>query len=79
MSTFRTSAGLAAIMVGFVTLLLSRQIDGGFWHGFFQGATVALMVLGAFFVGSGIWPRRRADGDEQEHWLPSRDGSGDGR
>ncbi|WP_149814468.1 hypothetical protein [Serinicoccus marinus] len=74
MRTFRMTSGVAVILAGFVSYYVSRQIDGGFWHGFFQGATLALMILGAFLVGSGRWPGRRRDGGEEQHWLPSRDG-----
>lgn len=77
--TYRRTAGLVCVLLGFVTMLLSTLWDGGFMHGFFQGATIALMVLGAFFIGSALWWRPKDAVDEGESWLPSRDGAADGR
>ncbi len=34
---------------------LSDAFDGGFFRGLFLGATIALMVLGAYLVGAGRW------------------------
>ncbi|WP_299519531.1 hypothetical protein [uncultured Serinicoccus sp.] len=79
MSRVRLTAGLAAIAIGFVTYALSRAVDSGFVHGFFQGATLALMVAGAYLVGAAMWHRRsRGQGEDDRHWLPSRDGADDG-
>ena len=79
MAQVRLTAGLSAIAVGFVTFWLSRVVDSGFVHGFFQGATLALMVAGAYLVGAAVWHRRsRGQVEDDRHWLPSRDGAGDG-
>lgn len=76
MSRFRLTAGVTAIVLGFATAWLSRLIDSGFFHGFFQGATLALMVAGAYLVGAAMWHRRsRGQTEDDQHWLPSRDGA----
>ena len=59
--------------------LLSRGRDG-FDKGLFQVATIALMVLGAYLLGSTMRARRNAPGDREDAsgddlWLPSRDDS----
>lgn len=74
------SFGMPSILVGFLTYALSNVFDGGFLRGFFQGATIALMVAGAYLVGAGLWFSRKDDEDLRKggHWLPSRDGHGDG-
>ncbi|GAA4879052.1 hypothetical protein [Serinicoccus chungangensis] len=78
MSTVRLTAGTTAIAVGVVTFWLSRVVESGFVHGFFQGATVALMVAGAYLVGAALWHRRsRGQTEDDRHWLPSRDGAGE--
>lgn len=76
MTQVRLGGGLAAIILGFGTFFLVDLFDGGFMRGFFQGATIALMVLGAYLVGAGLW-KARGNGELQDgrHWLPSRDGS----
>ena len=79
MSRVRLTAGITAILVGLVTFWLSRLVESGFVHGFFQGATLALMVAGAYLVGAAVWHRRsRGQVEDDRHWLPSRDGAGDG-
>ncbi|MFK5584872.1 MULTISPECIES: hypothetical protein [unclassified Serinicoccus] len=78
MSKVRLTAGMTAVAIGFVTLWLSRVIDSGFVHGFFQGATLALMVAGAYLIGASMWHRRsRGQVEDDQHWLPSRDGAVD--
>ena len=73
MSTQRSMSGVGMVMVlaGFVTGALSRVVESGFVHGALLGMTVALMVLGAFFIGRGIWGSDREG--EGSMWLPSRD------
>jgi len=76
MSAQRSMSGIGMVIVlaGFVTAALSRVVDSGFFHGAFLGMTVALMVLGAFILGRGIWgPGRDGQGGEGSMWLPSRD------
>jgi|GEM_PF-1093864 len=78
MSRFRLGAGWVAIVLGFVTFWLSRVVDSGFVHGFFQGATLALMISGAYLFGAALWHRRsRGQTEDDQHWLPSRDGAAD--
>lgn len=78
MSTVRRTAGMTAVVIGFVTLWLSRVFESGFVHGFFQGATLALMVAGAYLIGASMWHRRsRGQVEDDQHWLPSRDGAAD--
>ena len=55
--------------------VLSRGRDG-FDKGLFPGASVALMVLGAYLLGSAMRSSRNAAGDRTTAtttWLPSRD------
>lgn len=68
-------AGMPVILLGFVCYALSGVFERGFVHGLFQGATIALMVLGAYLVGAGLWHSRTDEAalDEGAHWLPSRD------
>lgn len=80
MGRFQLTAGVPVVLLGFVTFWLSRVFDEGFVHGLFQGATIALMVLGAFLVGAGMWHSRQDQQslDEGAHWLPSRDNTPEG-
>lgn len=76
MSAHRSVSGVGMVMVlaGFVTAALSRVVESGFVHGAFLGMTVALMVMGAFVIGRGIWgPDRDEEGRDGSMWLPSRD------
>ncbi|KGN32245.1 hypothetical protein N802_17940 [Knoellia sinensis KCTC 19936] len=74
------TSGTLCVVLGFAAFLLSRGRDG-FDKGLFQGATVALMVLGAYLLGSAMWARRETPDPDSEHerpgdddlWLPSRD------
>jgi hypothetical protein len=65
------------IVLGLVCFVVGLAVDGGFFGGLFIGATIALMVLGAYLVGASTWQGRRGERDLQggEHWLPSRDDS----
>ncbi len=67
---------MLCIALGCIAVLLSLGRDG-FDKGLFQGATVALMVLGAYLLGTAIRSRStssRADGSgTHDLWLPSRD------
>lgn len=80
--------GLTAILLGMVCLGLGSIVDGGFLRGLFTGATVALMVLGAYLIGMSTWRgghgAKDDDGgqwlpsrDDGEQWLPSREDSGE--
>lgn len=75
----QVASGIPVILVGFLCYGLTNLFDGGFFRGLFQGATIALMVLGAYLVGTGIWTSRRTEEDLRggASWLPSRDGQGD--
>ena len=71
------TAGLLCVVLGLAAFVLSRG-RGGFDKGLFQGATIALMVLGAYLLGSTMRARRNAPGDREDAsgddlWLPSRD------
>lgn len=80
MGRTQLTVGLPAILVGLLCFALSNAFEGGFPRGFFQGATIALMVLGAYLLGAGVWSSRTDDDDLQDggHWLPSRDERGEG-
>lgn len=73
-------SGLPVILVGFLCYALSSAFEGGFLRGLFQGETIALVVLGAYLLGASLWFPRKGDEDLRDggHWLPSRDGRGDG-
>lgn len=72
------SANLAVgltVAVGVIAIVIGTGIDG-FVGGLFQGAGVALAVLGAY--GLGMRHRAERSGgrdDEPAAWLPSRDGN----
>lgn len=67
-------SGSLCVALGFVSFLLSRGRDG-FDKGLFQGACVALMVLGAYLLGSATFRKGTHDELGDDAWLPSRDGS----
>lgn len=71
-STSLTS-GFLCVALGLVAFVLSRGRDG-FDKGLFQGACVALMVLGAYLLGSATFRRGAQDELGDDAWLPSRDG-----
>ena len=71
------TAGLLCVVLGLAAFVLSLGRDG-FDKGLFQGATIALMVLGAYLLGSTMRARINAAGDREDAsgddlWLPSRD------
>lgn len=71
------TSGTLCVALGFVAFVLSRGRDG-FDKGLFQGATVALMLLGAYLLGSAVRARSSAaedaeDTSDDDLWLPSRD------
>ena len=69
--------GLLLVLLGFLTYGASRLIDGGFVGGMFQGMTVALMIGGAWLIGS-LWRDRDRDDDGGDQmWLPSRGAGGE--
>ena len=47
--------GMSLVLLGLVTGALSRVVESGFFHGLFQGMTIALMALGAYAIGRGVW------------------------
>lgn len=75
---FQLAAGVPAILVGFACYFLTDLFDGGFLRGLFQGATIALMVIGAYLIGAGLWHARKGEQelDDGAQWLPSRDNAG---
>lgn len=79
-SRTKLRSGLPVILVGFLCYAASSAFEGGFLRGLCQGATIAMMVSGAYLVGAGLWFSRKDDEDLRNggHWLPSRDGRGDG-
>ena len=66
------TSGMLCVLLGFVSFLLSRGRDG-FDKGFFQGACVALMVLGAYLLGSATFRKGTTKELGDDAWLPSRD------
>lgn len=73
------TSGTLCVLLGAVAVMLSRGRDG-FDKGLFLGATVALMILGAYLLGSAIRARNDATPDvegeghgDDDLWLPGRD------
>lgn len=66
------SSGMLFVVLGLATFALSRGRDG-FDKGLFQGATVALMVIGAYLLGSGTFRKSTDKELGDDAWLPSRD------
>lgn len=60
------------VLLGFAAFALSRGRDG-FDKGLFQGATVALMVVGAYLLGSATFRKSTEEELSDDAWLPSRD------
>jgi len=79
MTGSRRVAGVNVILIGLVCFVAGLAFDGGFIKGLFIGATVALMVMGAYMVGAPAWRGRHREQDlqEGEPWLPSRDNASD--
>jgi hypothetical protein len=70
--TTTLSTGMVCVLLGLASFALSHGRDG-FDKGIFQGMTIALMVLGAYLLGSATF-RKGTDGDLGDGtWLPSRD------
>lgn len=68
------AAGMPMIVIGIALGILPRTLDlHGFLGGMLQGMAIALLVGGAYVMGS-RW-RKGGDGDDPT-WLPSRDGRG---
>lgn len=70
--TTSLSSGMLCVLLGLVALMLSRGRDG-FDKGLFQGACIALMVLGAYLLGSATFRKGTEDELGDDAWLPSRD------
>ncbi|WP_432557950.1 hypothetical protein [Granulicoccus sp. GXG6511] len=68
-STTRLSGGFVLLLLGLGTYLATGFFEGGFFRGLFQGATIALMVLAAYFFGREIQDRRRSG--DAPMWRPS--------
>lgn len=67
--------GVNLILLGLACFVVGLLFDGGFLRGLFNGATIALMALGAYIIGANTW-RGRHSGESREdggQWLPSRD------
>ena len=68
MRTMERTYGMALVLLGLGTFTLSTLVDGGFVKGLLQGATIALMVFGAAFLGRAVFRP-----DSQDLWRPSDD------
>ncbi|MBM6546179.1 hypothetical protein JNO54_08500 [Janibacter sp. YIM B02568] len=67
-----TRPGYVMLALGLVSVLLARPIGSGFFHGFFEGAGLALIILGVFFLARALrWSSKEPD--EGALWLPSED------
>lgn len=63
---------MICVVLGLATFTLSRGRDG-FDKGLFIGATIALMVIGAYLLGSTSFRKGTQDEPDDDAWLPSRD------
>lgn len=63
---------MVCVLIGFATFALSKGRDG-FDKGLFQGATIALMVFGAYLLGSATFRKSTDKELGDSAWLPSRD------
>lgn len=59
-------------LLGLLAFAGSRWIERGFVHGFFQGATIALMVGAAYLFGRLLFASPDTQ-DGESLWLPSKD------
>lgn len=66
------STGMICVVLGLAGYTLSRGRDG-FDKGLFIGATVALMVIGAYLLGAATFRKGTQDELGDDAWLPSRD------
>jgi len=73
-STLLARLGTVSVVLGFASYAVSQAFDGGVLRGFFQGATLALMVTGAIALGRSMRSQGGTTGDADAGWLPSRDG-----
>lgn len=69
METLVRNSPIILVVLGVASWLISTTIDGGFFHGLFQGAAVALVILGVYLLFS----LRRKPEREHGMWLPSRE------
>lgn len=70
--TTSLSTGMICVLLGFAALALSHGRDG-FDKGLFLGMTIALMVLGAYLLGSATFRKSTDEELGDDAWLPSRD------
>lgn len=66
------TTGVSLIAVGIGMFMLSLLIESGFFHGLFQGMTMALLAFGVYLIARSRRAPRTAGGKD-ELWLPSRD------
>lgn len=67
--TFLKAAPLVLVLLGVGSWLIAMTIDGGFFHGLFQGAAVGLVLLGVYF----LYQSRRVPAAEEGMWRPSQE------
>lgn len=67
-TTVATTSSVVMIALGIASTILSREFDS-FIKGLFQGAGIALIVLGVVVLSA----RSRLRAREKSDWLPSRD------
>ena len=65
----RSSVPVLFFVLGLVTYVLSTRFDGGFVMGFYQEATIALMVGSAYL----FWALVVRSGGTTGMWRPSDD------
>lgn len=60
-SRTRGVPGMTLIVLGLACFVIGLAFDGGFLRGLFIGATVALMVMGAYVIGGSRKRGRRSE------------------
>lgn len=72
-STVARIFATVTFVVGAILLFVSIGLDlDGFWGGMLQGASVALLIVGAYIAGM-VGGMRRANSAQTGTWLPSQD------
>ncbi|KRE41965.1 hypothetical protein [Knoellia sp. Soil729] len=70
--TTSLSSGMICVLLGLGSFALSHGRDG-FDKGLLLGMTIALMVLGAYLLGSATFRKGTDDEPGDAAWLPSSD------
>lgn len=67
------ASALSTVLTGIALIVVGTSLDG-LVRGLFQGAGVALVLVGVAVLSAHV--RRRKEADDSGMWLPSRDEDG---